>query len=879
MSDYRATRLWRESLEPTASTPGEEARARLRAAFQRFRESAGQLAGEIARELPDYTVHDLTHLDALWEMAELVAGPDISLTPPEAFILGGAFLIHDLGMGLAAYPGGLEELRRLPVWRDAVALRLTGTLGRKPRPEELEWPPADIEREATRETLRARHAEQAASLPEKVAWRDRSGTEYHLIEDVQLRKDFGQLIGRIAYSHHWPVSRLASEFEEKLGAPAWCPGDWSIEPLKLACLLRLADAAHIDARRAPGFLRALRQPGSASDAHWAFQERMNKPLLREDRLEYSSSSAFPLEEAPAWWLAFETLGMIDRELRQVDMLLADVGAKRFAAQGVVGADSPAGLARKLRTNGWLPVDARIRVSNVPALVEHLGGEELYGKLPYVPLRELIQNASDAVRARRLMDDRDERWGEITVRTGQDEHGEWLEVEDTGLGMSEDVLTGPLLDFGTSFWGSELARRELPGLLSRGFQPSGKYGIGFFSVFMWGERVRVTTRRFDAARQDTRVLELNGGASSHPLVRPAASSECIQDGGTRIRVWLSPPRSIRDLRPPGDMSPASLREVCAWLCPALDVDLHVQEAGETKRLAVRARDWLELDGVELLKRASVPGRRLPDEATLEANARQLRIIRNADNEPIGRLCAARGRRWGYRNRPLGILTAHGLRVRSSWWVAGVLAGAVTRAARDEAIPLIGDEESARWASEQAQLLSSSHKADYTPTLVYLASMLRACGGDVSSLPMAIGGAPGRLMGLQQVLHWSSQLDRVRIVRGSGGSYEDYDPDVLSVSIDIPEQGGLGEPLFFWPWTLREEKTGWEAWKRTMAGAVTEVIAVAWEVPLQSLTSSFHSSPSKASHRSEKVGVSREEGISVSGDIIAELRRPTTTPPKP
>jgi hypothetical protein len=53
--------------------------------------------------MPTYTVHDLTHADALWETASLVTGPDVELNPAEGFVLGAAFLFHDAAMGLAAY--------------------------------------------------------------------------------------------------------------------------------------------------------------------------------------------------------------------------------------------------------------------------------------------------------------------------------------------------------------------------------------------------------------------------------------------------------------------------------------------------------------------------------------------------------------------------------------------------------------------------------------------------------------------------------------------------------------------------------------------------------------------------------------------------------
>jgi hypothetical protein len=109
---FMMTRLWRSSLAPqTGDLTQGGARERFRNVFLKFRDRAATLTGEIARDMPEFTVHDITHLDALWEMADKIAGEHISLTPAEAFVLGGAFLVHDAGMGLAAYPEGREGLR------------------------------------------------------------------------------------------------------------------------------------------------------------------------------------------------------------------------------------------------------------------------------------------------------------------------------------------------------------------------------------------------------------------------------------------------------------------------------------------------------------------------------------------------------------------------------------------------------------------------------------------------------------------------------------------------------------------------------------------------------------------------------------------------
>lgn len=113
MNRFEQTSLWQNTLgKQLEPAPHVKERDFLRVQFENFRERAKLLASEIALVLPEFTVHDITHIDALWETAELVTRDDYELTPAEAFVLGGAFLIHDLGMGLASFPNGIEELKR-----------------------------------------------------------------------------------------------------------------------------------------------------------------------------------------------------------------------------------------------------------------------------------------------------------------------------------------------------------------------------------------------------------------------------------------------------------------------------------------------------------------------------------------------------------------------------------------------------------------------------------------------------------------------------------------------------------------------------------------------------------------------------------------------
>ncbi len=75
----------------------------------------------------------------------------------------------------------------------------------------------------------------------------------------------------------------------------------------------MSDAAHIDARRAPRMLYAIKSPQGASDEHWRFQTKIGQLGLRDHKLLYSSST-FDQSEAGAWWLAFDVANMINNEL-------------------------------------------------------------------------------------------------------------------------------------------------------------------------------------------------------------------------------------------------------------------------------------------------------------------------------------------------------------------------------------------------------------------------------------------------------------------------------------------------------------------------------------------------------------------------------------
>lgn len=730
MPAYEQSNLWKKNLaQREGNDPCGAARERLRQAFVKTRSAVEPLVGAIAKDIPDLTVHDITHLDSLWCIADVIMGDDFEINPAEVFVLGMVFLLHDAACSTFAFANGIDGLRNTPEWKDFVAQKGFSE-------EELKKGTSGYQ-QALFETLRLLHPQQAEKLLAQ-SWLDLNGAPRWLMEDVELRNHYGRDIGKIAASH----GKGAAIAEQEWGnaAPltphsslALGVNDWKVDRLKIAMLLRCIDASHIDSRRAPDMLACLTQPSGVSKEHWFFQNHLGAIGINEQNELYWSGQPFEEKDADAWWCCYGAAQMIDREIRIANRILKNNNRKELRAKGVVGAQDLSVFQKNVPAQGWHPVDVRFQVSQISDVIEKFGGKELYGDKPYLVLRELIQNAADAIRARRIYRNKPEL-GRIDISLTQENGAWWLHVQDNGIGMSRYVLTDVLLDFGRSLWRDSALREQWSGLAGKGFEAVGRFGIGFFSVFMLGDEVKVTTWRDGDAETDQSTLHLRQRANAKPILLDTPAEQRISEFGTRVSVCLKKGRdSLLQKIPEGGAADLfsgqapkkemTLAQTVGILAPALDIDVWCQDGAGKAIRAIQANDWKKLPPLELLRRLAPA---YLDKELLRYTE-NFHDINELDGSLVGRASLA-GSSMSSFGFDLGVLVHKGIAM-GSWRMIGILlSGNNVDLARSLARPICTANALKCWA----EIILSQAKNKINP---WASNTFLSLGLSAKQLPVA------------------------------------------------------------------------------------------------------------------------------------------------
>lgn len=734
--EYTASKIYQRTL----GASGEQADVikRLRDAYEATRETMTEILKNIIADFPNLTIHDISHVDSLWGVADVIVGDDYPLSPLEGFILGCAFLIHDSALSYEAV-GGVDKLRNLAYWKDTY----TELLGNESMSDEEKLKEADFA------TIRYIHAQEAEKIIQR-EYQDAKGKVFYILDDSELRNHYGDIIGKIAASHHWNIEEVES-LPTQFNVTHEFPREWRVNPMKLACILRCADAGHIDTGRAPDRLYNVLRLHGVSEQHWNAQNHLAVIDVCQDQKDkaiITSTHPFKEKDFRAWNVAFDAVRLLDRELKSSNRILYvrsshDGGA--FAIHSIAGVRSKEELAKYIQTEGWEPFEANLHIDDVGGVISKLGGEALYGRgdKMLTALREMIQNARDAIRARYIIEPEFTGSGKIDVHIYQKEGDTYVSVTDNGVGMSENVIKNCFLNFGCSLWNSSMLRTEYSGLRSSGFRAVGKFGIGFYSVFMVAASAEVLTRVYNKGTDTALELKFPDGLTLTPIKKSVDSKSTAFSTRITLKIdpksyqWSEVYKINRNVQNESSFT-TRFENALKALCAGLDVDVWYHENEQPARRIHRDITAADLDKKQWLRDISfADDQHNPkvDQMIEEASGRLEYIVKD------GYVCglAAINIRSTFKQDFLSITTVGGLtcpghiHARGSEHYIGYMDTTPSSANREGDPPMkVYGEQITQWAQRQYDQVKSTLSIENKILIPYAISGFKVDTSDVCVL---------------------------------------------------------------------------------------------------------------------------------------------------
>ncbi len=422
----------------------------------------------------------------------------------------------------------------------------------------------------------------------------------------ELTADWRDIAGIVARSHGLPirhcVDRMASKYHKREYQ--------GIHIIYLMTLLRLADYLQLESSRAPSTVFRFRViPSIASQLEWAAHNSVTNITPQAEDPESVEVTCEP-PNVQVYLRLREWLEGIQAEL---DMSWAVLGEcyGRYESLRRLGL-----LWRRIRSNlddrkrfaesvSYVP--SRIRMEVARAELLSLLIRPLYGDDPSFGVRELMQNAIDAVRERvffqckhaeyRAVDLRDQEVDVAIWLSGYDKRHKcyWLEVSDRGIGMTESIITNYFLKAGASYrhsqqWQREIERPDFPADPNKPKSQvlrSGRFGVGALAMFLIGDEVEVETRHITSKIGHRFRIRLADNA-----IEVQQTAKCRVGTQIRVRVTAEMEKRLRE-----GSKVVSKPPKWDWYVldkPSVGRFTGNQRTSSTQRLTIDLNQWCKVD---------------------------------------------------------------------------------------------------------------------------------------------------------------------------------------------------------------------------------------------------------------------------------------------
>ena len=500
----------------------------------------------------EYTKHDISHVNESLKLLDDLLIPEETkriMSPADWLLTVLSIYFHDLGMLVTKKEFKSRDDTGFPRYRDEILF--AGPSGQDYRAKVSSLPSDQFERFLYQEYVRDKHAERIKN------WvigkpQDHLGITPEATSAVdELLKPLSPYcradLALICESHH--LADLDDLRKYKFSQPY---GNSEAETANIqycAILLRSADLLHITSDRAPSIaFKVLSPTDPLSQQEWAKQigvRRIRSKVARDadgkqdeklprDTIEVHAN--FTQEDAFFGLTSY--LVYVDGQLKKCyswNQLSRRQGSHHIFPWRHID-DTNIEAEGFIKTTFGFSIDQ-------PRILDLLTGHTLYNDTAVV-VRELAQNALDAVRLQHMIDKQANPNAHIgNIRIHWDSNRRILSVEDNGAGMTQNIIENNLLKIGASLYQDQDFKKKYPE-----FSPISQFGIGILSSFMVADTVEIFTCHPDD--QQARYIALRSVHGRY-LIRlldkdSDETAKRLKPHGTLVRLTLRPSAVIQDV---------------------------------------------------------------------------------------------------------------------------------------------------------------------------------------------------------------------------------------------------------------------------------------------------------------------------------------------
>jgi len=498
----------------------------------------------------EYTDHSFKHVLDMLEAAEWVIPSTTQeiMTDGDWLMLVLSTYFHDLGLLVTK-----AEFERRATNPEFQAFKANPVL---PADQNKEYSarlgqlnPDEAERIQYQEFVRASHGKRVKAWIEGSGTGDEGATAAikeiikNLLSDLDdtFRRDLAIVCESHTLGHTEAVADLPVSQPYGGGRQA------EVNLRYIAVILRTIDLIQISRRRAPSILLQLISPSSpTSQIEWQKQEAVREVRPSPKLDDQGAVSAIGVATAIEVHATFKEPNGFFGLTSYVSYATKEIAASHsLVLKSRREVAEPYEFTweriddRGIKADGFMTRSFQFNLDQ-RKILDLLTGHTLYNNATVV-LRELTQNALDAVRLQASLNQEEGYTGRVQVAWDSAERV--LTIEDAGTGMSQEIIERHLLTVGSSRYQDPQFMEKHPT-----FHSISRFGIGVLTTFMVSDDVEITTCSIDEAKARRIALQsVHGKYLIKLLDKEKDRAEIpVYPHGTSVRVKLRPTANFEDV---------------------------------------------------------------------------------------------------------------------------------------------------------------------------------------------------------------------------------------------------------------------------------------------------------------------------------------------